>query len=174
VILLPVALMVIGAAIAVSRSQRVVSRPATVTDDSPESCVARLLAVEKQGDARGYLNCFDAARRAELKTLWRERSPAQIAAELRDRAAGLVGQAVTGVELLKPDRASLTRERIEKDHIDRQRVELSRTDGRWEITRFSPVDRQTPAISYGTPVFVSKRETTALKTVVPQSKVNSR
>jgi hypothetical protein len=157
-ILLPVAMLIFGAAVAMSRSQRVDSTASSTTDDSPELCVARLLAVEKRGDVRGYLSCFGAARRAELETEWKDRPPAQIARELRERAAGLVGQAFTGVELLEPGRAALMLERIEKDHIERQRVELSRTDGRWEITRLSPSDWQTPVVPYGTPVFVSKPE----------------
>jgi hypothetical protein len=146
----------LGAVIAASRSQRVDSTASSTADDSPELCVARLLAVEKQGNVRGYLSCFGAARRAELETQWKDRSPTQIASELRERAAGLVGHAVTGVEFPEPDRAALALERIEKDHIERQRVELSRTDGRWEISRLSPADWQTPAIPYGTPVYVSK------------------
>jgi hypothetical protein len=156
VILLPVAVLILGAAIAVSQSQRVVSTPAPITEDSPEICVVRLLVVEKQGDVDGYLSCFDAARRSELETRWRDRSPAQIAAELRERGAGLVGQAVTDIQLVNPDRATLVLERIEKDHVERQRVELTRTDGRWKIARLSTADWQTPAIPYGTPVFISK------------------
>ncbi len=150
-------MLMLGAAIAVSRSQHVTGQPAA-TDDSPELCVARLLTVEKQGDVGGYLSCFGAAPRAELEIQWRDRSPAQIAAALRSRSAGLVGQAVTNIQLIEPHRAALMLERIEKDHIERQRIELARTDGRWEITRLSPADWRTPAIPYGTPVFVSKPE----------------
>ena len=167
VILIPVVMLVLGGAVAVSRSQRVDSTASSTTDDSPELCMARLLAVEKQGDVRGYLSCFGAARRAELEAQWKDRSPTQIARELRERAAGLVGHAVTGVELLEPDRAALVLERIEKDHIERQPVELSRTDGHWEITRLSPADWQTPAVPYGTPVFVSKPETADDQTAAP-------
>jgi hypothetical protein len=126
-----------------------------------------LLAVEKQGDVRGYLSCFGAARRAELEIQWKDRPTAQIARELRERAAGLVGHAVTGVELFGPDRAALVLERIEKDHIERQRVELSRTHGRWEITRLSPADWQLPAVPYGTPVFVSKPEIAGDQSAAP-------
>lgn len=153
---MPVALLALGAAIAISRVQHFAPPQAATADDSPESCVARLLAFETQGDVSGYLSCFGAARRAELETGWQHLSGAQRAAELRSRSAGLVGQAITEVEILKPDRATLVLERIEKDHTERQRVELSRTVEHWEITRLSPAEWQTPEVRYGTPVFVSK------------------
>jgi hypothetical protein len=71
------------------------------------------------------------------------------------------------VELLEPGRAALVLERIEKDHTERQRVELSRNEGRWEITRLSPADWQTPTTPYGTPVFASKHVITGDESAAP-------
>ena len=158
-VLLAVAVLVLGIAIAASRSRDL--RSQSTAGDSPESCVTRMLAAEKQGDVGSYLSCFDALKRAEMEALWKDRSHPQIADELRESAAGLVGQAVTDVQFLGADRAALLLERIEKDHVDRQRIELARSGGPWEITRLSPSDWQTPAIPYGTPVFAQSRDNAA-------------
>jgi hypothetical protein len=150
---LPAALLILGAAVFIARTPRVESRATPVEDDSPEACVARLLAAEQRGDMRGYLDCFALPRRTELETLWQGRSQTEIAAELRDQCAGLVGRAVTDVKLSDPDHARLVLERIHKDHTTRQPVTFVRDAGRWRIADLSAPDRHTPSVAYGTPVF---------------------
>jgi len=156
-IILPIVFMIIGGLVLISRSGPASSHSAPA-DDTPESCISRLLAAERKADLPAYLECFAERQRAELRASWPAQSDRQTAAELRDRSAGLVGHAVSDVELATPDRASLILERIEKDHSERQRVDLQRVDGRWLIVRLASGAWQRPAIPYGTPVFTPQRE----------------
>ena len=161
-IILPIVLFIIGGLAVVSRSRPVSSQPAssqlTLADDSPQACIARLLAAERTGDVSAYLACFAEEQRAALRTSWRQRPDRQLAAELRERSAGLVGHAVSDVEFVEPDRASLILERIEKDHTERQHLDLSRLAGRWQIAKLDAPDWHRPAIPYGTPVFTPQRD----------------
>jgi hypothetical protein len=153
VLTLPAALLIVGAAVFIARIPRVESRATPVEDDSPEACVARLLSAEQRGDVRGYLDCFALPRRTELETLWQGRSQSEIAPELRDQSAGLVGRAVTDVKLSDPDHARLVLEWIHKDHTTRQSVTLVCDGGRWQIADLSAAEHQAPSVPYGTPVF---------------------
>jgi hypothetical protein len=153
IVIFPAALVILAAVVAIARQPRPGSHSAIPQDDSPETCVARLLAAERQGNFGAYLECFTESQRARLETIWHDRSPREVAAELQERSAGLVGQAVTAVVLAAPDRASLVLERIEKDHTERQFVDLTRDSGRWQIAKLSAGDWQSPTIPYGAPVF---------------------
>jgi hypothetical protein len=157
-IILPLVVGIIGGLTLISRSRPASSQPAAA-DDSPESCIARLLAAERAGDMPAYLACFSEPQRTDISASWRAQTGRQTAAELRDRSAGLVGHAVSDVKHAAPDLASLILERIEKDHTARQLVDLERSDGRWLITKLTTSDWQRPAIPYGTPVFTLQRGT---------------
>jgi hypothetical protein len=161
-VILPIVLATIGGLIAASRSRPAGSQQAgsqlTLADDSPQSCITRLLAAERSGDTNAYLSCFSEEQRTALQTSWRQRPNRQTSAELRYRSAGMVGHAVSDVEFAEPDRATLILERIEKDHTERQRVDLSRRAGRWQIAKLAAADWQRPAIPYGTPVFTPRRD----------------
>ena len=167
-IILPIVLATIGGLIAASRSRPASSRPASSqptgsqsmdADDSPQFCITRLLAAERSGDTNAYLSCFAEEQRTALQASWRQRPNRQTAAELRDRSTGLVGHAVSDVEFVEPNRASLIFERIEKDHTERQRIDLARVAGRWQIAKLASADWHRPAIPYGAPVFTPQRDT---------------
>jgi hypothetical protein len=155
-LILPAAVLILGAAVFIARTPRVELRSAAPADDSPEACVARLIGAEQRGDSRAYLDCFAPSRRTKLETLWQGRLQSHIAAELRDQPATLVGRAVTDVTFTDVDHAKLVLERIHKDHTRRQEIKLVRDAGRWQIAELSTPDRQTPAIPYGTPVFTPR------------------
>jgi hypothetical protein len=156
VLILASVLLILGGAVFITRTPRVESRSATPPDDSPEACIARLLAAEQRGDSHAYLDCFMLPRRKDLETLWQGRSQSQIAAELQRQSAGMVGRAVTDLTFADPDRGRLVLERIHKDHTRRQRVALVRDKGRWQIADLSTPDRQIPAVPFGTPVFTPR------------------
>lgn len=152
-LIVPLAAALLGAAVFASLRPRFEPQPVSAADDSPEACVGRLLAAEERGDSAAYLDCFILPQREKLAALWRGRSPSQIAAELRDQSAGMVGRALTELSLADPDHARLVLERIGKDHTRRQEVSLSRERGTWRIAELAAADWQTPPIPYGTPVF---------------------
>ena len=144
-LLVPIALLVLGAVLVVARTPRVESRPEPQADDSPEACVNRLLAAEERGDARAYLDCFAPLPRAELETVWQGRSPAEIAAELRRQSAGLVGRAVTDVKFTDPDHARLVLHR-DLDRLARHPPLAVQVDERLRVPakRFGIDDRRVP------------------------------
>jgi len=156
VIILPIVLMILGGLVVLSHSRPASSQPA-LTNDTPEACVARLLAAERAGALTDYLECFSEQQRTELHASWQAQTDRQTIAELRDRSSGLVGHAISDLEFAAPDRASLVLERIEKDHTARQRIDLQQIDGRWLITKLATADWQRTAIPYGTPVFTPSR-----------------
>src|SRR5579864_6184509 len=84
------ALLILAAVVVIARLPRPGSTSAIPQDDSPEKCVTRLLAAERQGNLGAYLECFTESKRARLETIWHDRSPKQIAAELQQRSVGLV------------------------------------------------------------------------------------
>jgi hypothetical protein len=151
-LIIPAALLILGACIVIAHPPTVESRLAMPEDDSPEACVARLLAAEQRGDVRAFLDCFAPSRRTKLETLWQGRSQSRIAAEVQSQSVGMVGRAVTEVTFPDPDHARLVLERIHKEHTLRQRIEFVRTDGHWQIADLSAPEHETPAIPYGTPV----------------------
>ena len=51
------------------------------------------------------------------------------------------------------DESVLRWDRIYKGYVDRYRVRLRRYGGQWKITELDRIDRSTPAIPYGTPVY---------------------
>ncbi len=152
-LILPAALLLLGAAVGLARRPRAESQRERPMDDTPEACISRLLAAEERGDSRAYLECFVPPRRGKVETAWQGRSPAEVAAELHSQSAGLVGRVVTDLEFSDPHHAGLTLERIHKDHTRRQHVELACEGGPWQIVDLSTPDSQTPAIPYGTPVY---------------------
>ncbi len=158
IFLLPIVVAIIGALTLASRSRPASPQPSLPPGDSPESCITRLLVAERAGAVNEFLDCFSPQLRTELRETWRAQGDRQAVAELRERSAGLVGHAISDLDLAPPDRASLILERIEKDHTARQRVELQRIDGRWLIAKLATADWQRPAIPYGTPVFTPQRD----------------
>jgi hypothetical protein len=157
-LILPVALLILGACVVIARTPRRESQPAPppAEDDSPGACVARLLAAEASGDSRAYLDCFSRSQRTKLELVWQGRSTTEISTELRRQSAGLVGSAVTDVTFADPDHADLVFERIHKDHTARQQMNVVRDGGRWQIAELSTPNRQTPTVPYGTPVFAPR------------------
>jgi hypothetical protein len=154
-LILPAALLILGTVLVVARN-RGVERRSPSTEDSPEACIARLLTAEKSGDSRAYLDCFALSQKKKLEMVWQGQSQSQIAVDLCNQSAGLLGQAVTDVKFTDSDHAGLVLERIHKDYALRQDVELARDGGRWRITGLSAPERQTPAVPYGTPVFTPR------------------
>lgn len=155
-LILPAVLLVCGGLALIARSRPADQRKVGPSETSPEECIARMLAAERAGDVAEYLGCLSEPERANFESLWRERPESQVARELRDRAAGLVGHAISNVELEGSDRASLVLERIEKDHTARQRIDLCLTKQGWQIARLAAPDWQAPTIPYGTPVFTPR------------------
>jgi hypothetical protein len=118
-------------------------------DDTPEACVARLIAAEGAGDRADYLACFVEARHPAISAGWRGRPAAHVAADLRDRASDLTGYAVTDVSVSASEQATLVLERIYRERHARQRVHLVREAGGWRIDELGPAESQTPAVRYG-------------------------
>jgi hypothetical protein len=158
VLILPAALLILGACVAIAHSPRVESQPApsAAEDDSPGTCVARLLAAEASGDSGAYLDCFGRPQRAKLESVWQGRSTTEISTELRRQSAGLVGWAVIDVTFADADRADLVFERIHKDYTARQQMNVVRDGARWQIAELFAAERQTPTVPYGTPVFTPR------------------
>jgi hypothetical protein len=155
-LILPAALLILGVCAVIARTPRVESAATTREGDTPEGCISRLLAAEQRGDMRAYLDCFTLTQRAKFEAHWQRRSQTQIAAELRNPSAGLVGRAVTDVTFADPEHARLVLERIHKDHTRRQQVILIRDNGHWLVADLAAPEHQTPAIPYGTPVFTPR------------------
>ena len=121
-------------------------------DDSPAQCIVRLLAAEKAGDVRAYLDCFAAPLRDRLQAGWGDTPMNRTAGELQSSFAGMAGHALTDEKFTPPNQASLVLERIHKDHTVRQTITLRQEAGIWRVVELSDAEWQTPTVRYGTPV----------------------
>jgi hypothetical protein len=155
-VLVPLVLLALAAAGVGARSHLAGNPAVRSADDSPEACIARLLAAEKACDVRAYLDCFDTTQCDKFRVAWKDAPRSRVAGELRAACDGLAGQALTNMEFADADHVSLVLERIHKDHTARQKIVLCRESQKWRIAELAPLDWHAPAIPYGTPVSVSR------------------
>ena len=153
-LLLPLALLIAIASLLAVRSSGIEPQYEHLADDTPDACITRLLSAEEHGDAKAYLDCFTRAEREKLEANWRD--PSQLASNLSGRKTGVVGCALTGLELIDANQAELVIERISDDHVTRQPVSLIQNGGRWFVANLSTPERHEPAIPYGTSVFTQE------------------
>ena len=120
-------------------------------EDSPLACVTRMIAAAQAGNVATYRACFTGQPLKELSSA----EGADNGATLRQSVADLLGYATHDLEMASDGRARLVLERIHAGYNDVQRVDLYLENGRWKIDRIERLDRPTPEIPYGTPIYAA-------------------
>lgn len=155
--------VVVAAAAALAAVLLLARGPRVPTDGapggvSPDAAVAALVSAERAGDVEAYREGLTGEALEAFESRLRGVGAGQVAAGLRGGLAGLKGHATSEVRQEGSDAATLVLELIFADRHERQRVELRRTGGVWKISGRTPMERITPEVPYGTPVFTPPAE----------------
>jgi hypothetical protein len=127
----------------------------TQNQDRPEDTVYRALGCAREGDVKGYLDCFTGQLRDQLDTSVDDAGADRFADELQARTAPVTGIVVAAPGTTPPDaeRTVLSVELVYRKRNETQQYTLVRTHrARWLIEDIGVARTVTMPIPYGTPI----------------------
>lgn len=122
----------------------------------PEATVYAMFEAAGKGETGAYLDCFRGQLLTRLKAAKQESGDDRFADDLRRRAAGMTGIAISrpATDAETPaDGAILRVEQVFRDRNETQDFALRRERGRWRIDNIGAASTVEMPIPYGTPVY---------------------
>ncbi len=126
--------------------------PRTNRDQTPQDAIYAMLDAAREGDVQAYLRHYAGQIRATLEQAVKEQGEDGFARYLRESNAPVKGIAITEPEKIAPNEVKARVEYVYQDRNEVQYMYLTRTGGKWVITRVDAVQRIKTVIPYGTPV----------------------
>ncbi len=121
-------------------------------EQTPQDAIYAMLDAAREGDVEAYISHYAGQIRATLEQAIEEQGEDGFARYLRESNAPIKGIAITEPEKIAPDEVKARVEYVYQDRNEVQYMYLTRTGGRWVITRVDAVQRIKTVIPYGTPV----------------------
>ena len=121
--------------------------------DDPRETIYAMLEAAKGGEVAAYLDCFSGEIAQRIEQSRREMSDDAFSEYLKTRDGEIKGVAISDVDNLSPDSASIELEYVFADRNESQRLRLTKVDGAWKISGMDAAERVNTAIPYGTPVY---------------------
>lgn len=119
---------------------------------TPEDAVWRMSDAAREGDVRGYLDCFSGALRQNLRKTASDMGEAQFSQYLKRLNDEVTGIAVSDLEQTNDQTATLKVEFVFRGKNEAQKHHFRLIEGKWKIEGVDNAERINAPIPYGTGV----------------------